>query len=105
MHSKNLLPRAFFHCISSRYGLSLFCAMAAERTKFKKRKLMVFDDDLEVICARTNKTILKFSPRTSNIDEKGQKQLDKERGRDDNGVLIGPEEGETSPDEFTGLTG
>ena len=39
--------------------------------------------------------LLKFSHRTRYIDEKGQKQLDSERGRDDNSVLIGPKEDET----------
>ena len=35
----------------------------AGRQKGKKRKLMVFDDHIEVISARTNSTVLKFSPR------------------------------------------
>ena len=31
--------------------------------KSKKRKLLVNDDDIEVVSARTNKTITKFLPR------------------------------------------
>ena len=34
-----------------------------QKPKGKKRKLMVFDDHIEVISARTNATVLKFSPR------------------------------------------
>eukprot|EP00794_Sanderia_malayensis_P000768 gene768-60_t len=39
------------------------CKMAAA-SRFKKRKLKVFDDDIVVVSARTNKTVAKFSPRT-----------------------------------------
>ena len=35
----------------------------AAKQKGKKRKLMVFDDHIEVISSRTGETALKFSPR------------------------------------------
>ena len=58
----------------------------AAKQKGKKRKLMVFDDHIEVISSRTRETVLKFSPREATIGQAQEVGVEAKEREEDIGI-------------------